>query len=590
MAKMIPPECDEQTSSAAERRVFNLLRHDPATQDWMVLHSLGLANTASKPYGEVDFVVLTPNGAVVCLEVKGGRVTCEEGIWYTTDRQDKVTTLKRSPFMQARDGMFALMNAVQQRFGKGHAAGACLYGYAVVFSDVSAPPQTPEFEPWEVIGRDELRRPISQSVIRTIEGQRKKFGTRIAPDAATTAIAEIRQFLRPDFERVLSRPATIRNAEQDLLSLTEDQFEVLDVISGNARCLVEGAAGTGKTVLALEYARRSAKSGLRTLLLCFNRLLGDWFASEVRSHNTGLLKAGSYFHFLYELIAASSYRTEFAKQEKENSEADLFAEVFPLFGLLAAEEGPQYDRIVIDEAQDLLNPPTLDVVGALLKGGLAGGSWSIFGDFTRQSIYGGPSKEERVKLLESLCPHFANAKLLTNCRNTRRIGEETALLSGFPSPPYRLGQVDGLPVDYRYWNTEQREIERLAELLKELLEEGLDPKDLVILSPRRFAESIASRVSCPCRLGTVIAREIRPGGPPLTTREVGFATIQAFKGMESSSVIICDIDQVSSEGPQALLYVGMSRARSHLAMIVHEGVQETIAQALLRKLDKEWAT
>jgi len=165
---MIPPECDEQTSSVAERRVFNLLKHDPGTQDWIVLHSLGLANTSSKPYGEVDFVVLAPKGAVVCLEVKGGRVTCEDGIWYTTDRLDKVATLKRSPFMQARDGMFALMNAVQQRFGKNHAASACLYGYAVIFSDVSTPPQTPEFEPWEAIGRDELRRPISQSVVRTI--------------------------------------------------------------------------------------------------------------------------------------------------------------------------------------------------------------------------------------------------------------------------------------------------------------------------------------------------------------------------------------------------------------------------------------
>jgi hypothetical protein len=32
----------------------------------------------------------------------------------------------------------------------------------------------------------------------------------------------------------------------------------------------------------------------------------------------------------------------------------------------------------------------------------------------------------------------------------------------------------------------------------------------------------------------------------------------------------------------------MSRARSYLGMLVHDGVKASIAQALLKKLEKEW--
>src|SRR4051812_21602219 len=100
MAVMVPPRYDDRTSGA-ERRVFELLKTDPGTQGWTVLHSLALTHRARKPYGEIDFVVLVPDGGIVCLEVKGGRVSCRGGIWRTGDRHDRETDLTRSPFQQA---------------------------------------------------------------------------------------------------------------------------------------------------------------------------------------------------------------------------------------------------------------------------------------------------------------------------------------------------------------------------------------------------------------------------------------------------------------------------------------------------------
>jgi hypothetical protein len=587
MSRMLPPEYSEQTVSTAEKRVFNLLKHDPDTGDWVVLHSLGLTSRPSGPYGEIDFVIILPFGAVICLEVKGGRVSCRDGIWQVTDRSGRSEELKKSPFMQARDEMFALRTSIQRKFGKEHPASSCLFGYAVVFPDVPSPPSTPEFEPWEAIGRDDLNVPISKIILRVVSAQRTKFGCAVPRTLAADAGRDICRFLRPDFERLTLRPAAIAETEHSLIALTEDQYYVLDMIADNRRCLIEGAAGTGKTVLALECARRAGETGQRTLLLCFNRLLGDWLSAQSCRLGNSQLKAGSYFHFVRELILSSSFRKEFEQGERRSSTDSLFSELVPLFGSLAAEEAAgQFELIVLDEAQDLLNTSTLDVLGPLLNGGLAGGSWYIFGDFTRQAIYGKLRREECLNDLKARCPHITYTKLVTNCRNTKRIGTETALLSGFPSLPYRLGQVDGLPVDYRYWGTADEQLESLTKVVSGILDEGLRPEDLILLSPRRFSESVASQLACRCKTGTVVASDLRSGLVPQRVT-VGFATIQAFKGMESPCIVICDLENIETEDSQALLYVGMSRARSHLVMMVHKGIRERLAGALLRELTKE---
>jgi hypothetical protein len=81
MARMIPPQFDQSTVSAAEKRIFHLLESDPDTSHWFVLHSLGLSKRRKGPYGEIDFVVLVPSGSVACLEIEGGRVSCKNGVW-----------------------------------------------------------------------------------------------------------------------------------------------------------------------------------------------------------------------------------------------------------------------------------------------------------------------------------------------------------------------------------------------------------------------------------------------------------------------------------------------------------------------------
>src|SRR5262249_42639815 len=157
---------------AAERRIFNLLKYDPDASQWTVLHSLGLSRRGSKPFGEIDFVVVVPDGGVFCLEVKGGGVSCHDGIWRTVNREGSVITMKRSPFAQAVDGFFALRDTVLDRAPVGFPPDL-VFGYAVVMPDISFSAQAPEWEKWQVIDRDTLRRPISHA-IRNLANQQRR--------------------------------------------------------------------------------------------------------------------------------------------------------------------------------------------------------------------------------------------------------------------------------------------------------------------------------------------------------------------------------------------------------------------------------
>ncbi len=586
MAKMIPSHCDDSTTSSAERRVFDLLKNEPDTASWIVLHSLGLSRRAAKPYGEIDFVVLVPEGGIVCLEVKGGRITCSDGVWYTIDRYGRQNQMKRSPFMQAREGMFALRNELLRHFGADHAAGRCITGYAAVFPDVPSPPQTPEFEAWEVIDSDALHTPISRSILTLIRNQRKKLGgSGKANTLAPKTVSEIRQFLRPDFDVVVTRSVSIRRSEEKLLRLTEEQYDVLDRLSENQRCLIKGAAGTGKTLLGLEYARRSAIMGERTLFVCYNRMLGDW----TREQCAGLdgITCGSFYSCLYELILASSVADEFKEKAQSCTDEELYSEVFPFYGELAGSETEApFDVIVVDEAQDLLREPVMSVLNTWLKGGLAGGRWAIIGDFTKQAIYGSDGEEAGDQLLQGYCPHYARERLILNCRNTRRIAEETGLLSGFFSLPYRLGSVEGLSVDYRYWRNKNHQAQILSEVIEGLLDDGVNPEEITVLSPRKLRNSVAGTLADSKRfhLYELQEKNTKTG----RTTQIPFSTIQAFKGMESSVIVMCDIDTIDSEEPQALLYVGMSRARGHLTILPHRRTQPAIASLATRKLQEEW--
>ena len=114
MARMIPALLESTHWSPGEREIFDLLKNDPLTSAWTVLHSLLLPDHATQISGEVDFVVIVPSLGVLCIEVKGCyslHVAC--GSWYYGT---STTPDPRGPFKQASNGMHAVRQRLTNYF------------------------------------------------------------------------------------------------------------------------------------------------------------------------------------------------------------------------------------------------------------------------------------------------------------------------------------------------------------------------------------------------------------------------------------------------------------------------------------------
>jgi hypothetical protein len=559
MARMAPNVLAPDAPDS-ERRIFALLRDDPGTRDWTVLHSLGLSSAYSGVYGEIDFVAVVPGRGLLCVEVKGGRVSCQGGVWTTTNRAGQTSAYARSPFQQAREGMFKLLAALKTRFGARSAEARCPLGWIVIFTDTASPPLSPDFLRQELIdSQDLLTSPVAR--LRDCISLQQSVERFSAP--APQTLASVAQFLRPDFDRVPTLSTSLWDAEQRIVALTEEQYDVLDHVADNEYSVVHGGAGTGKTMLAVEMARRLASQGRSVLLTCYNRELGMWLEARTINFGPGIVVSGHLHRLLRSRIGTSELRDDIPAD-------DVFDHRWYELGALAIAAGPErFDTILVDEAQDFPAAPLLDVLDAWLEPADVRPKAVLFADYSRQALYGSPAGAREV-LRKRLQP--ANFALRRNCRNTRKITAETELLTGSFEVKVSERQPIGTAVE-RFFYGDAREHQRAIDrALQRLRAEGFRAEDIVILGPRRRENSVLAGLES-CGGFRIVDRQDREGAA-----QVIYSTVQAFKGLESPAVLMVELPPESGGQSDSLLYVGMTRARTRLMMVLPESAREEIAR------------
>ena len=152
MARMIPPTIHPTVRSGAERRMFEVFRDAPNTDGWVCLHSLALARHETKRRAEIDFLLLTRQGIFV-LEVKGGRISREKGVWTFTDRWDNSVIKNESPFDQAGSAMFSLEKEIREKFTENKHRRRLLFGFGAVFPDIAFDLTGTEVDPRQLYDR-----------------------------------------------------------------------------------------------------------------------------------------------------------------------------------------------------------------------------------------------------------------------------------------------------------------------------------------------------------------------------------------------------------------------------------------------------
>ncbi len=574
--RMLPPYIGIETKSNGERKLFDLMKSLDYPDNVVCFHSLNLPEHLYKAAGELDFVIIMPGGVFI-LEVKGGGVTFAEGIWHHQNRWGKIDKNSEGPFRQASSGMYSLI----ERLGRDFSITGfkeIIFGYGVIFPDCRFDAESVEWDPHTIFDNrnftaDSLRR-FLDSLSRHWHS---KFPSRPA-NMSTDAMRELRHALRPDFEMVPTLQSHASYVEAQLERLTMEQYDRLDAVEHCDRILVEGGAGTGKTFLATEVARRHSHLDQRVLLVCFSPLLASHLRSRLNIPNVHIYPI---HQLMIEFLNSHSIVPDgFVPGMPVTS--PWFREVLvPAFLQVISQisDPDKYDVLIVDEGQDIINLDYVAVLDPLLRGGLNQGIWRIFFDPNSQSGIFGMLEKEVLDMLRSFGP--VPPRLTKNCRNTSPIVMHTSLLTGADLNAEGAGPGPDVSINY-YSNTEDA-ARFLEKLLSDLKDQNISAGDITILSPLPWQDSSVRKLQQPHLSRIKVLRGSLLDTFPDT--RTTFAQTQDFKGLENRFVILTDItDLDASPGIISNLYVGMTRARVKLWLLVHESLKDRQQEIMIQNI------
>mgnify|MGYP003327757626 CR=1 FL=1 len=242
VGRLIPEHFDLSTIEPSERRVVESLvaGTDPA---WLVMPHVQFYDNGAD--GEADVVVAHPNHGAVVIEVKGGQIAVSEGAWTQDGR-----ALRRSPIDQAVRAKHALLEKSRQ-VNDADGNGMLWFTHAVAFPDapnVPAPWLGPDLPSVMVLTKPELQWP-SESLEQLLP-QRDR-------PVSTAAMQSLLRALRPSLEFTGGIGSEIVVTERQLDETTETALRNAESADVNKRLRVEGTAGSGKSRLAMRWARRA---------------------------------------------------------------------------------------------------------------------------------------------------------------------------------------------------------------------------------------------------------------------------------------------------------------------------------------------
>ena len=371
---IIIPNKPYNTNSKAEYRVFDKLREVFVNDSkYIAFHSLNLTNHKLKRFGEADFVIVCEYGVFV-FEVKGGGIFVQNGQWYTIDKNNEQFRIQ-NPFKQAEGALHAIRSEIENSNIISHLNLSI--GYGVIFPDIEWKQESAE---WDLYTICDSRK------FKNFEAWLKRFFNYWSSKPQNNRclslydIQALKQYLRPNFKLLESLDIK--------LSDRKEPHSYLDILIENKKVLCFGGAGTGKTFLALELAKRLANNEKNIVLVCESNWQKRYL--EIKIQN--------------EFVTVSSI--ESLKIDMKRSGIN------------------SYDILIVDEGEELSNSYTINLFDEVLDGGLANGKWYFFNDINKKE---GLLKDKEIETLERYNP--TKISLIKNYRNAKQTVKEVGIIN-----------------------------------------------------------------------------------------------------------------------------------------------------------------
>jgi hypothetical protein len=484
------------------------------------------------------------------VEVKGGALDFdpERMEWNRTTPRGEKRLLGKDPFEQVRKSMHEIVERIASVMPGPKRSPPFTYGFAVAFPDCrysgSLPPS---IVPDQLLDAAKCSS-MSESVERVFNRFRlSQHGTLSSQD-----IQSVHDALFPRYAIVPVIWRRVEDQEARLHRLTTEQQRLLDFLGDHTLAAIKGVAGSGKTILALAKAQESARKGLRTLFLCYNRPLKDWVLQVLPDSSGGELVIDTYHGLVADLCRQA--KVPFRAVEGEGN-ADFWRDLAPeklIEACAMLGDAFKFDAVIVDEGQDFHDLWWTSLEDVFRNPGNKA-CYYVFFD-PNQNLY-----VESPSIPGELGSPF---QLPVNCRNTVRIAEHCATLVN-QSNKVKDGAPIGDAPEFLSAPTLRDAFQLAGKRVREWCMPGaggLKPSQVAVLVPSgsdKEWSSIFKTISA-----TSEFEDWR------SDKGVLIAPWRRFKGLEADAIVI--VEEAPKSGDlteRANRYVARSRAKHLLTVI-----------------------
>lgn len=557
---MIPAH-PEFAEKSYEDLIFDALKKLP--DDCFVLHSLSILDPEAdgvKKETEIDFVVIIPDVGCVIIEAKSGRVDfTTTPTYFEGEKIEPFTWVYESgrpmkgngPFRQSRDNMYALMAylknspysslALKQKFY------SCIWFHQISRKALQNFPERTECPKQQILTKEDLNTPF-ESLKKVVEFQNplmSDIGKK--PWNYQNASIIVSHVLAPTMSLIPGKNWEYEYKNEELNKLLLEQERILEFLSEQKIAVISGAAGTGKTMIAIKKAEIEASKGKRVLLLCYNAALSSFLATNYKKDNVDYFNISQWACHLCK-SATPDYGALANIIEKQT-----LSESFP------------YQVVIVDEAQDfgqeVINNSEVDVLGKLYEAMvLIGGLFFLFYD--KNQVINSNGLPDFIKNAD------CKLTLYRNCRNTKRIADASLKVlkkSSNSGPNVLEGNVPNI-----VFTSPSDGFKNLSLCVAELNKKY---SNIVILTAKT-------------QNTTTFYERINDQTIAINGKKYSFYTCRQYKGLEADAIVLVDIDKntFTSDKNKLIYYVGTSRAKFELFILAYmnETECEETCKMLLR--------
>lgn len=532
------------------RKLFNELKDNP--DEFIIWHDLKFAthsetrNQYNKSEAQIDFLLICKKGICV-IEVKGGHVEFHNSE-FSFRHQRKLELMKQNPLKQVEGYKFTLKEKILQKYSKKLFIDICVFP----FTDIDFSQQRNLFgdaiytniQSHRGIGLIQFINNRFSSTQNKIESKHHfKFG-----EITNNELLDIRNIISSRLEDL--NPFINNKETYEWLGLKN--FEVFDGLSKNQRVLIEGVPGCGKTTFALAYADQ--KRHLKGLYLCWNRLLKIQIESRVKERQLSNLEVNTYFKFLNEIgVNDLSF---------EDSIEDFRNKVFTFFSMNIDK---QYDYIIIDEGQDIINRGVESLLDKLTADGkgLENGNLLFLCDNEQAYSLNDENISDDIDLLSMYFTHYQ----MNNSHRSVNNPHIRDLASKILEDVYQLDTKDTMDLYpnmiMRFSSFKQAKSQMVKDFLRPIRDpkNSLRGKDCIMLveSSLLKGENIEELIMNDCEALT-------ENNVMDTSNILRYISPLKFKGLEKNNVAL--IVKQPTAINQHEIYVGITRAKSNLKIYV----------------------